>query len=280
MPVEHPENFPVASWLLPARLRRPVEALYHFARTADDFADEGELTDADRLARLDAYRRGLDAIEAGARPAHPVLGPLADAVAAHDLPLQPMRDLLEAFSQDVVKKRYATIGELMDYCRRSADPVGRLMLALFKRTAPVDVANSDAVCSGLQLANHWQDVAIDWRKGRVYLPQEDLERFGVPEAQIAAARVDARWRELMAFQCERARGLLTRGAPLGSRLPGRVGMEIRAIVAGGLCILDRIDGVGGDIFNHRPRLQGLDWVRVFWRGLAGSRLIARSAPAP
>ena len=199
---------------------------------------------------------------------------IADAVAAHALPVAPMRDLLDAFRQDVVKKRYATFAELMDYCRRSADPVGRLMLALFGRDAPQDRSQSDSVCSGLQLANHWQDVADDWSKGRVYLPQEDLDRFGVAESQIAAARTDARWRELMAFQCERARGLLMRGAPLGSRLPGRVGMEIRAIVAGGLCILDRIDDVGGDVFTRRPTLQGLDWARVFWRGVVGTRVAA------
>lgn len=280
MPVEHPENFPVASWLLPARLRRPVEALYHFARTADDFADEGEIPDGERLARLDEYSRGLDAIAGGSRPNHPVLGPLADAVAAYRLPIAPMRDLLDAFRQDVVIKRYATFAELMDYCRRSADPVGRLMLALFGRDAPEDRAQSDSVCSGLQLANHWQDVAIDWRKGRVYLPQEDLDRFGIPESQIAAARIDPRWRDLMAFQCERARGLLQRGSPLGARLPGRVGMEIRAIVAGGLCILDRIDRVGGDVFARRPTLQGLDWARVFWHGIVGQRLAASPAHAP
>lgn len=271
MPVEHPENFPVASWLLPARMRQPVEAIYHFARAADDFADEGDFPDAERLARLDHFRRGLDAIEAGSRPAHPVLGPLADAVAAHSLPLGPLRELLDAFSQDVVKKRYETIAELMDYCRRSADPVGRLMLALFGHDAPRDRAESDCVCSGLQLANHWQDVAIDWGKGRVYLPREDLDHFGVDESQIAAGRTDTRWRDLMAFQCERARGMLDRGSPLGARLPGRVGMEVRAIVAGGLCILDRIDAVAGDVFTRRPRIEGLDWARVFWRGMVGLR---------
>lgn len=277
MPVEHPENFPVASWLLPARLRRPVEALYHFARSADDFADEGDVSDAERLARLSAYARGLEAIERGERPADPILGPLADAVLEHKLPVAPLHDLLDAFRQDVTRKRYETFADLMDYCRRSANPIGRLLLSLFGRNSTEDLSASDSVCSGLQLANHWQDVAVDWRKGRVYLPQEDLARFGVEESQIATGHVDARWRELLVFQCERARGMLLRGAPLGGRLPGRVGMETRAIVAGGLCILDRIDAVGGDVFVHRPTLRGTDWIRVLWRGVVGVR--AAHAPA-
>jgi phytoene synthase len=265
LPVEHYENFPVASWLLPPALRPPVEAIYAFARSADDFADEGERPDAERLALLDGYARALERIARSERPADPLFSRLHDAIVAHDLPIALFHHLLDAFRQDVVKKRYATFDELMDYCRRSADPVGRLLLALFRKDDPANLRDSDAICSSLQLINHWQDIAIDWGKGRVYLPQEDLERFGVAESQIAAGRVDARWQDLVRFQCQRARAMMRSGSPLGTRLPGRLGLEIRAISAGGLRILERIDAVQGDVFRHRPVLGLGDWARVLWK---------------
>ena len=265
MPVEHYENFPVASWLLPPALRPPVEAIYAFARNADDFADEGDRPDAERLALLDGYARNLERIARRERPDDPVFSRLHDAIVAHDLPLALFHDLLDAFRQDVVKKRYATFDELMDYCRRSADPVGRLLLALFRKDDPANLRDSDAICSSLQLINHWQDIAVDWGKGRVYLPQEDLAHFGVPESQIAAGRVDARWQDLVRFQCQRARAMMRAGTPLGTRLPGRMGLEIRAIAAGGLRILDKIDAVQGDVFRHRPVLVLGDWMRIGWR---------------
>jgi squalene synthase HpnC len=265
LPVEHYENFPVASWLLPPALRPPVEAIYAFARSADDFADEGDRPDAERIALLDAYSRNLGRIERRERPDDPVFSRLHDAIRAHDLPIALFHDLLDAFRQDVVKKRYATFDELMDYCRRSADPVGRLLLALFRKDDPANLRDSDAVCSSLQLINHWQDIAVDWRKGRVYLPQEDLAQFGVEEAQIAAGRVDGRWQDMVRFQCQRARAMMRSGAPLGTRLPGRIGLEIRAIASGGLRILDKIDAANGDVFRHRPVLDKGDWVRILWR---------------
>jgi len=265
LPVDHYENFPVASWLLPPALRPPVEAIYAFARSADDFADEGERTDAERIALLDGYSRQLERIGRRERPQDPVFSRLHDAIVAHDLPLGLFEDLLDAFRQDVVKKRYATFDELMDYCRRSADPVGRLLLTLFGKADPANLRDSDAICSSLQLANHWQDIAVDWRKGRVYLPQEDLAQFGVTEAQIAGGRTDGGWPEMVRFQCQRARAMMRSGAPLGSRLPGRIGLEIRAIAAGGLRILDRIDAVQGDVFRRRPVLSGGDWIRILWR---------------
>jgi len=267
LPVEHYENFPVASWLLPAAVRPSVEAVYAFARSADDFADEGDLPDAERIARLDGYGRGLDRIERGERPEDPLFARLHDTIRAHDLPIPLFRDLLDAFRQDVTKKRYATFDELMDYCRRSADPVGRIMLRLFARDDEANRRDSDAICSSLQLINHWQDVAVDWRKGRVYLPEEDLERFGVTQARIAAGRADGPWKDLMAFQCQRARAMMRSGTPLGSRLPGRFGLEIRAICSGGLRILDKIEAVDGDVFAHRPVLAGADWLAVLWRAI-------------
>ena len=267
MPANHYENFPVASMLLPTRLREPVAAIYGFARSADDFADEGELGPAERLALLAGYQSELDAIEAARPTGHPLFVRLRAAIDHHQLPLAPFRDLLDAFSQDVRQARYRSFVELMDYCRRSADPVGRLLLRLFQADTPENIQCSDAICSALQLINHWQDVAIDWSKGRVYLPQEDLERFGVDEKQIATGTVDERWRALMAFQGDRARALMLTGSPLGHVLTGRIGMEIRAIVAGGLRVLEMIEAVGYDVFRHRPVLARSDWLRIFWAAL-------------
>ena len=267
MPVEHYENFPVASWLLPQALRTPIEAIYAFARNADDFADAGDRPDSERLALLDGYARNLERIARRERPGDPVFSRLHDAIVAHDLPIGLFHDLLDAFRQDVTKKRYATFDELMDYCRRSADPVGRLLLALFRKDDPANLRDSDAICSSLQLINHWQDIAVDWGKGRVYLPQEDLDHFGVAHEQIAQGRVDGAWQDLVRFECQRARAMMRSGAPLGTRLPGRMGLEIRAISAGGLRILDRIEAVHGDVFRQRPVLKAGDWGRILWKAL-------------
>jgi len=264
MAVDHYENFPVASILLPAALREPIAAIYAFARNADDFADEGVRHPSERLALLDGYAAELTSIEAGKPSQHPVFRRLRLVVAAHGLPLQPFRDLLDAFRQDVAKTRYATFMELVDYCRRSANPVGYLLLRLFGAADATNIGRSDAICTALQLINHWQDVAVDWRKGRVYLPADDLDRFGVAEQQIADGLADERWRALMRFQVDRARSLMLEGAPLGRSLPGRIGLEIRAIVAGGLRILAKIEAVDYDVFRRRPVLGGTDWLRVLW----------------
>ncbi|MEO5692038.1 MAG: phytoene/squalene synthase family protein [Usitatibacter sp.] len=298
MPVDHYENFPVASWLLPARLRPPIEAIYGFARGADDIADEGDLSDAARLAGLARYTRALDDIEAGKTP-ESQFARIAWAISEYNLPVQLLRDLISAFSQDVVTKRYNTIGEVLDYSRRSANPVGRLLLHLFeynpktpktgtdplfppggkrgsvpvfgvkrfKFTDETSLRWSDSVCSGLQIVNFWQDVALDWQKGRIYIPQEDLLKFGVTEQQIAEGRCDAAWQELMAFECRRARAMLEYGIPLGRSLPGRVGIEIRATIRGGLTILDKISAAKGDVFRHRPVLTRFDWARILMRSL-------------
>ena len=270
MPVAHYENFPVASLLLPAHLRGPVEAIYAFARGADNIADEGHANDAERLAGLDAYGRSLDEIESGEAPREASLAGLASAIAAYHLPLGLFRDLLDAFRQDVLVKRYEDFAGVMDYSRRSANPIGRLLLHLFRCTDDESLRQSDAICSSLQLINFWQDVALDWKKGRVYLPQEDLRRFRIPESQIAEARADERWAELMAFECRRARDMLRAGAPLGRSLPGRIGLEIRATVAGGAAILDKIDAVRGDVFARRPVLRSRDWILIVLRALVRS----------
>jgi len=265
MPVDHYENFPVASLLLPSRLREPVEAIYAFARSADDIADEGDADALHRLARLNDYRLELNRIERGERPDGPIFGRLADNVRRWELPVQLLRDLLDAFSQDVGKTRYRDFDELLDYCRRSANPVGRLLLRLYRAETAQDLRDSDAICSALQLINFWQDVAIDWRKGRIYLPADSMARFGVDEAHIDAARVDERWRRLMAFEVDRARTMMLSGAPLARRLPGRIGWELRLVVQGGLRILERIEAVGYDVFRRRPSLGKADWARLAWR---------------
>ncbi len=267
MAVDHYENFPVASILLPPALREPIGAIYAFARSADDFADEGERKAEERLALLDGYRAELTAIEARQASENPVFMRLRPVISEHRLPLHLFFDLLDAFSQDVSKTRYATFMELKDYCRRSADPVGRLLLKLFRADSADNLRRSDAICSALQLVNHWQDVAVDWRKGRVYLPAEDLERFGIAEDQIATGSVDDRWRNLMRFEVDRARSLMLAGAPLGRALPGRIGLEIRAIVAGGLRILEKIEAVDYDVFRRRPILDRTDWLRVAWKAV-------------
>ena len=269
MPVSHYENFPVASWLLPARLRPPIEAIYAFARGADDIADEGTATEGRRLEGLGRYRSALDAIERGEAPADAAFERLAEAVRAHDLPVPLLRDLLDAFTQDVTCRRYRDFDAVRDYCRRSANPVGRLLLHLFGMTDARSLRESDDVCTGLQLANFWQDVELDWGKGRIYIPQEDLERFGVAEEDLASGRADDRWRQLMAFECQRTRALFESGAPLGRRLPGRIGLEIRATIAGGRRILDRIDAAGGDVFRHRPVLGPWDWTVVVAKAIWG-----------
>ncbi len=270
VPADHYENFPVASIVLPKHLRQPVLAIYRFARTADDIADEGDAAPAARLAGLAALRRGLDAIAAGDRPETPMLSRLADAVARHRLPVEPLAALVDAFTQDVTTARYRTFADLLDYCRRSANPIGALMLHLFDAASAPNLVRSDAICTALQLTNFWQDVAVDWAKGRVYLPLEDLDRFGVQEQQIAEARVDERWRALMDFQVARTRRLLDDGRPLGRTLPGRVGLELRLTVAGGARVLDRISAVGGDVFRRRPALGWRDWLHIAFAALFAS----------
>ncbi|MGI4848114.1 MAG: squalene synthase HpnC [Janthinobacterium lividum] len=267
MSVDHYENFPVASILLPARLRPAVEAIYAFARSADDLADEGDALPAERLAALHAYEQQLDRIEQGKVPQSPLFFNLAVMTKAYALPLQPMRDLLSAFRQDVVTKRYATFADLLDYCRRSADPVGRLMLHLYGTSDARDLQQSDAICSALQLINFWQDVAVDWKKERIYLPLEDLARFAVSEEMLANGLVTPAWRDLMAFEVARARALLLSGAPLALRLPGRIGWELRLVVQGGLWILEAIEKAGFDVFRQRPRLGRTDYVLLAWRAM-------------
>jgi len=267
MPVDHYENFPVASVLLPRRLVPAVEAIYAFARSADDIADEGDAVPAERLAALDSYRAALAGIERGQLQSNPMFARLAGVIAQYQLPLQPFRDLLSAFSQDVDTTTYASFDLLLDYCRRSANPVGRLMLTLYGAASERNVRDSDAICSSLQLINFWQDVALDCDKQRIYIPLDDLARFGVAPEQLDRAEADARFRALMTFELERTRALMLSGAPLAKRLPGRIGWELRLVVQGGLRILESIESVEFDVFRRRPTLLLRDWLVIAWRAL-------------
>jgi phytoene synthase len=269
--VGHYENFPVASLLLPRALRAPVAVIYRFARTADDFADEGDAAPEARLRSLEQYREALREIAANKTPEAPLFRDLARVAREHALPLQLFHDLLDAFSQDVVKNRYADFPELLDYARRSANPVGRLLLQLFGKGTAENFARSDKICSALQLINFWQDVDVDYRtKNRVYLPQDEMRRFGVTDNHLAEQRCDAAFRELLRFQVDRARQMMLEGAALVRNLEGRFRMEIAITVQGGLRILEKLEAAGYDMFRHRPAHRGLDWPILFARALATS----------
>lgn len=265
----HYENFPVASWLLPRALRRPVAVIYAFARQADDLADEGSLTPEARLAGLAAYEMMLDAIE-NQTPQTSALGlALADVIDRHALPVQLFRDLLSAFRQDVTQKNYANFGAVMNYCRRSANPVGRLLLQLMQHSDERDLACSDAICSALQLINFYQDLGQDFTEsGRIYIPDDELARFQVTPAHFREQRTDFGMQQLMQLQYERAFKLLRAGAPLAKRLRGRFGFELRLTVLGGRRVLEYLDKNRSNVFA-RPRLTRIDWLKITWQALRG-----------
>jgi squalene synthase HpnC len=267
--LDHYENFPVASVLLPPRMRRAVASIYRFARSADDFADEGHHPPQWRLAQLRGFRDALDRLAAGGAPGgDPLFDALGHAIAEHGLPLGPFYALLSAFEQDVVKGRYASFEELLDYCARSANPIGRLLLALSGIADDESGRRSDAVCTALQLTNFWQDVRIDWSKDRVYIPLEDLARFAVAESDIEAQRVSQAFAACMQFQVQRTRNMMLAGAPLARRIGGRFGWELRLVVEGGLRILEKIERSGFDVFRSRPQLKSVDWVVMIARSVA------------
>jgi squalene synthase HpnC len=260
----HYENFPVG--LFVPRDKRPyVHALYAFARAADDFADEPRYEGV-RGEKLDEWERRLEAAYAG-EAQDPVFLALGETVRRLRIPRELLSDLLSAFRQDTVKSRYETWDELLDYCRRSADPVGRLVLLVFGYSDPALLPLSDAVCTGLQLANHWQDVAVDLRKDRVYLPRELRERFGVGEWDLNAGRVNDAWRALMGEVVERTRALFAAGRPLCDRVGRDLRFELRLTWLGGATILDRIEAVGYDVFRRRPRHGLLAKAGLAWRAL-------------
>lgn len=267
MSVDHYENFPVASWLCPPALRPAVRAIYWYARTADDLADEGDAPAEQRLAALAAYRADLARALAGDTTGRwqAVLAPLADAVARNALPVPPLTDLLSAFEQDARNPRYADRGALLDYCARSANPIGRLLLHLYGEHAAAAQRESDAVCSALQLINFWQDLSVDVPRGRHYVTDADLAQHGLTRADL---RVDTPATQALVRElCDWARALMLQGAPLARRLPGRAGWELRAVVQGGLAILDNIRRMDHRVLAQRPALAAPDWARIAWRTL-------------
>ncbi len=264
---QHYENFPVASWILPRKMRLPVAAIYAFARSADDLADEGQQNDASRIEALDEMGRQLDATYAGQPPDNPIYIALSDTIQRFDLPAELFHDLLSAFKQDVTQKRYADFGELMDYCRRSANPVGRLLLHLDGSTDRKSLGHSDALCSALQLINFYQDMAQDYDEmGRIYIPQDEIRAAFVNESYFKNRITDGPMVLLMRKQFQRANKLLNAGAPLGKRLKGRFGLEIRLITAAASRVLQKLDQQDDDMFS-RPRLKAGDWLWITWTAI-------------
>ena len=274
-PVTHYENFPVASWLCPAPLRAPIAAIYHYARTADDLADEGDAPAAQRLADLQAYRDALMACAQG-RPPGPrwpqVFGPLAEAMRRHALPVALLADLLDAFVQDVeMSARGASHPDraaLLDYCRRSAHPVGRLLLHLYGVSGEAALRQSDAICGALQLINFWQDLSVDLPRGRHYLTDADCAAHGVARADLAAQRRSAATDALILDCAAWAHGLMRQGAPLVHRLSGRIGWELRLVVQGGLAVLAQVQALQGASLLQRPRLRAWHLPGMLGRAVA------------
>jgi hydroxysqualene synthase len=274
-PVTHYENFPVASVLCPPHLRQPIAAIYAFARTGDDLADEGDAPASERLADLAAYHADLVAIARGEAPSPRwanVFLPLQVVLQSHHLPVPLLEDLLSAFAQDVEKTRdsagYADRAELLDYCRRSANPVGRLLLHLYGVDEAQALAQSDAICTALQLINFWQDLSVDIPRGRYYLPDADCAAHGVDRAQWLALRSTPESTRLIADCARWARTTMESGAPLVHRLPGRAGWELRLVVQGGLRILNKVDALRGASLHTRPRLHAWDWGVMLVRAVA------------
>ena len=278
--VDHYENFPVASWLCPPALRPAVRSLYHFARTADDIADEGDASVEQRLHDLAAYRAELDAALAGevtsAGRWSGIFRPLQQAIQQHELPGPLLHDLISAFEQDVRHTagdhRYADSAELLAYCALSANPVGRLLLHLYGVRDVQSLAQSDQICSALQLINFWQDIRVDHARRRHYLPTDALRRHGVRLADFASdaspdAGTQIRMAKTVAELCDQACALMLAGAPLARRVPGRAGWELRLVVQGGLRILDKIAANGHRSWQRRPRLRAADLLVMLWRTL-------------
>jgi phytoene synthase len=267
--LSHYENFPVGSVLVPKPLRKYFYSIYAFARTSDDFADEGYdkgYTAQERLELLEEWRVMLRESFAG-RARHPVFVALADTQAKFNLPINLFEDLLSAFAQDVVKKRYENFTELVEYCRRSANPIGRLILLLFGHQEEEKLRQSDWICTALQLANHWQDVAIDLQKDRVYLPLEDLARFGLGVDALLEKKLSPEFQNLMKFEIARTREGFARGKALCTSVGGRLGMELRIVWLGGSRILDGLEKNGYDVFTRRPVISKKDKLIILLKAL-------------
>jgi squalene synthase HpnC len=264
----HYENFTVASWLVPRRLRQHLANVYAFARWADDLGDEAA-SPAAAAAALADWRRELDACFAG-RPGHPVTVALAETVARTKLSIEPFADLIDAFRQDQVKTRYATRAEVADYCRRSADPVGRIVLGLEGCRDPELVRMSDAICTGLQLVNFWQDVTRDRLAGRIYLPQDDMARHGVSEAMLAQTPAGPAVRSLLRDEVAWARDCFAAGDRLPALAPRALRPAIRMFLGGGRAVADAIAAVDFDPLARRPTVGGATKLRLAARAFVAA----------
>lgn len=271
-PSEHYENFPVASWFCPPRLRPPIAAIYWFARTADDIADEGTANADSRLVDLAQFRDDLQQVGRGAPDSgrwSDVFKPLARMIHTFGLPLSELAQLLDAFEQDVrftaERRRYRDDTELINYCARSANPVGRLLLHLYEVHDPLSLQRSDQICTALQLINFWQDLRRDIARARWYPSQEQMIRHGVQEAELQRDAPSAAAARLVAAGCDSARARMLAGAPLARQLPGRAGWELRLVVQGGLRILDKIAAIDHATWRQRPRIGKADLPLLLWR---------------
>ncbi len=274
---EHYENFPVGR-LVPRDMQPHVHAVYAFARYADDLADEGyagsgkahgvqdRMTPEERLAALDDWERQLLS-PPGTPGLHLIFIALHETIRELDLPFSLFTDLLSAFKQDVIKRRYANFVELLDYCRRSANPVGRLVLLLHRIRDEELHKLADHICTGLQLANFWQDVGVDLEKDRIYLPEDDRNAYGVTEESLFAHQANENYRRLLKFQVERTQGIFNQGAPLTKKLHGLLRLEIRITWLGGTTILRKIEGLDFDTLNRRPKIGKADMAALFCRAL-------------
>jgi squalene synthase HpnC len=272
--VNHYENFPVASWLCPPKLRAPIAAIYHFARTADDLADEGDADAKERLADLRQYRADLQSVSSGQPHSGrwpQVFEPLAHVIRQFQLPIPLLQDLLNAFEQDIhytaQQRRYATDGELLEYCKLSANPVGRLLLHLYGITDPVSLAQSDQICTALQLVNFWQDVSVDVARQRWYPSQQAMAFFGVSDTDLQPSSRSESASQLIASYAVLTRAMMQNGSQLACRIPGRAGWELRLVVQGGLQILDKIESMNHATWRARPTLSAWDVPVMLWRAL-------------
>ena len=270
---KHYENFPVASWILPAPMRPHIAAIYAFARRADDFADEPGMTDAERLRLLDDWGGRLDRGGGGNSTDGDdlIFRALEHTIRARNLPRSLFHDLLSAFRQDVVTKRYDRWADVLDYCRRSANPVGRLVLRVAGYDDPGLDAQSDAVCTALQLTNFWQDLAIDWQRGRLYVPLEDRDRARARDGDLDAGRVTAEWQKALSAVAARTRDLFRTGRGVCDAVTGRLRWELRLTWLGGTRILEKTEAVQFDVFNHRPTLTPGDALTLAWRAVRWKR---------
>jgi squalene synthase HpnC len=274
---EHYENFPVASWLLPAPMRPHIAAIYAFARRADDFADEPGLDDGERLRLLDAWTARVDRGQLSPSVLTPAEGDdlifsaLENTIRTHNLPRGLFRDLLSAFRQDVVTRRYKTWADVLDYCRRSANPVGRLVLRVAGYDDPQLDAYSDAVCTALQLTNFWQDLATDWQRGRLYVPLEDRDRAWARDSDLDARRMTTEWQAALRAVAQRTRELFDRGRGVCDGVAGRLRWELRLTWLGGRRVLEKTEQVGFDVFNHRPTLTAGDAPALVWGAMRWKR---------